>query len=84
MEVAISHKFESGIDVGSIPGIIPEFYEITACNQANYRYFHDWQELLPEQKAKIVSHYLLNVTIDSHKSDAEQTEMERRMRKGKH
>ena len=66
-----------------MPGVIAEFHEISACHASNYRYFHEWQELEPEQKAKLIAHFLLRGVIESHKNDAQAEDIKRSAKKGK-
>lgn len=68
----------------SIPGSIPLFYEINACQAAGYRYFHDWQELTPEQQSILIAHYFSVKLVDNNNQDAENRKLKAQTsRKGK-
>jgi hypothetical protein len=73
----------TGIDIVSIPGIIPEFYEREACNKANYQFDTTWQDLTSIQKAEVVAHYLLRNQIDNHIQDTQIAESKRKSKKKK-
>jgi hypothetical protein len=66
--------------MGSIPGNIPLQTEIDVCNQANYRYFHEWQDLATEQKALLTAQYYNRNLIESHKQDQQAQEMKKNQR----
>lgn len=83
VEVRLKSHINTGIVFGQFQGIVHPWYEIAACNAANYRYFHDWQELSGEQKAVLVSHHLTDILVENHKQDAANEEMERASRKAK-
>lgn len=68
-EVTLKYKLSTGIEVKDFPGIVPKFYERQACQAANYRYYHDWQDLTVEQKAEVLAHYFLENLMESHKSE---------------
>lgn len=80
-QIQIKNKFSTGIEVDGLPGVVPEFYEIRACNAANYRYYHDWQELDQEQKSVLIGHYYGTVLIDAHKDDAVSQKMKHDQKK---
>lgn len=65
----------------SLPGCIPVFLEVKACNAANYHYFGDWQELEPEQQAFLIAHYISVQLVDNNIKDAENKAIKRQMRK---
>lgn len=67
----LSKTVNSGIDIDTIPGYVAPYYEMAACKAANYRYYHDWQELEPYQQAKLIAHYLLSRMVDAHMEDAQ-------------
>lgn len=71
-----------GLRIGGLPGNIPLQHEIDACHQANYRYWHDWQELDEKQKGLILAHYFNKQMIQAHRDDTAMTEMERARRRG--
>lgn len=58
-----------------IPGCVPVFMEVQACNIANYEYFSTWQDLSPNQQAFHIAQFIANNWIQSHKSDAEYRQM---------
>lgn len=69
---------KTGINVEPIiPGMIPLYYEMLAAKEANYRYYHDWQELSSEQKASIVAFYFIEMSITNHQEDARAREIEK-------
>lgn len=68
-EIQLKSKLNTGIEIKDFPGIIPRYYEIEACNEANYQYYGNWQELDTEQKATIVAHYYLRNLMESHKNE---------------
>lgn len=72
---------DTGITFGEFPGIINPYHEIAACNAANYRYFHDWQELTSDEQAILVTHYLSGIMIENHKQDALNVAMKKQSRK---
>ena len=57
--------------------MVNPFYEIAACNAANYRFYHDWQELSSEQKEILVGHYFAGTLLENHKADAQNRASER-------
>lgn len=80
-QLELKHKLSTGITIEGLPGIVPEFYEISACNAANYQFFHNWQELDQEQKAKLVAHYYGDIMVNAHKDDAMNDKMKKDSRK---
>ena len=72
----------TGIELDHLPGCIPVYYEVEACNAANYKYYDDWQELKVSQRHFLIAHYYMTKTIAAHQSDAEYREMKRKQRKG--
>ena len=54
-----------------------------ACDEANYSYYHNWQELTGTQKAEIVARYYLKNLIEAHKQDTLTDEIERKSKKAK-
>lgn len=68
-DIRLKYKLETGIEFRDFPGIVPRFYEKEACDAANYRFYHDWQELDREQKAFIVAHYYMKTLIGGHKDE---------------
>ena len=66
----------------SIPGSIPLFYEIDACNAANYQYFHSWQELTPEQQSILIGHYFSVKLVNNNTQDAENRKLKAQSKKG--
>lgn len=62
---------KTGIEFESLPGCIPVFYEVAACNAANYRYYGDWQELTPRQQSTLIGHYLSTIWVANNQNDAE-------------
>ena len=71
----ISDVTPTGMDFESIPGSVPMYHEILACNAANYRYFHDWQELTPEQQSILLAHYFSVILVGNNSQDAENRRM---------
>lgn len=69
--------------MGSLPGLIPLFYEIEACEAAGYEYHTTWQELQEPQKALSVAKYYAKNFIQLHKDDMAHQEMEKARRKSK-
>jgi hypothetical protein len=67
----------------SIPGSIPLFYEIDACNTANYQYFGSWQELTPEQQSILIAHYFSVKLVNNNTQDAENRKLKAQSKKGK-
>lgn len=67
--VKLKYKLNTEIEFHDFPGIIPKFYEIDACNEANYSYYGNWQELEPEQKAFLVAHYYMKSLVAGHKEE---------------
>lgn len=61
--------------------MIAHYFVLEACHAANYRYYHDWQELTPTERAVLVAHYLQKQQVQSHQQDAEITHSERQQRK---
>lgn len=55
----------------SLPGCIPVFLEVKACNAANYQYFGNWQELEPEEQAFLIAHYISVQLVENNVKDAE-------------
>jgi len=70
-EAHLISTVRTGIEFVHLPGCIPVFYEVSACNAANYRYFSDWQELSPDQQATIIAWYLSTIWLENNKNDAE-------------
>ena len=70
-EFRLTDVVPTGIDFKSVPGMIPMYYEVVACNAANYRYFHDWQELTPYQQSILIAHYFNGKLVKSNEQDAE-------------
>lgn len=69
-EIRPSNTIRTGIEFETIPGTIPLYDELEACRYAGYKYWHDWQELTPLERARLVAHYYLNRLIEAHKEDA--------------
>lgn len=78
----IKTKVEVGLGFHDLPGLIPRFVEIEACNAANYRFFHDWPELTSDQKAELVAHHFASGMIEGHKNDAITKQMKKKKGKG--
>lgn len=75
----LKDALKTGIDVESlIPGLIPEFFERSACKSAGYRYDLEWQEMTMQQKAAVIAHYTLENIIENHVKAAENDAIERR------
>lgn len=70
--IQLKYKLDTGIEIKEVPGIVPSFYEIKACNAANYEYYGSWQELEDWQKAKLIGHYFLDNLINGAKDDTVQ------------
>jgi len=66
-----------------VPGCVPLFLEVQACHVANYRYFHDWQELEEEQKAFLIGHFVTGRWVSNHQADAEYRAQEAAAKKKK-
>lgn len=81
--VALHNKKDMGLKIGGLPGNIPLQNEMEACNQANYRFFHDWPELTEHQKALILGQYFNKQMIQAHRDDTAMTEIERSRKRGK-
>lgn len=64
-------------------GCIPVFYEVEACKAANYRYYHDWQELTAQQQAFLIAHYVAKKNVDNHQQDAQDTYMKQQQKRRK-
>lgn len=77
-KATLSKTIRTGVEIANLPGQIPVFYEFAACKEYNYRYYHDWQELTPEQQSTIIAHYVLSKLIQSHTQDAELREMSKK------
>ena len=79
---SLSNTFETGIEFG-VPhdSLLSELLVMNACMDAGYRYFHDWQDLTPRQKAKIVARYIMNKIVSAHESDAESKHLEKKNKK---
>lgn len=77
------HRLDIGLGYGGIPGLLPENTVIAACNKANYRYYHDWQELTREQQGVIVAEYYMEQAIEGHKNAAINELIEKNKRKSK-
>lgn len=76
-KASIKSTIHTGISFGDFPGIIHPYYEIAACEKANYRFYHDWQELTPKQKSVLVAKHITDILLENHKEDAVNREMER-------
>src|SRR5690606_40484013 len=63
------NAIRSTISINSLPGLIPLTTEVDACHAANYRYFHEWQELAPEQQAFLIGHYLSSTMKENIQKD---------------
>lgn len=77
-EISLKSKLDTGIEIEDVPGMVPRFYEMSACNDANYRFYGDWQELSKEQREDIVAHFILRHIIDGHKDEVVSQEFERK------
>jgi len=51
--------------------MIPLYVEMQACHAAEYRYFHDWQELTPKQQSILIAHYISVLLVKNNTQDAE-------------
>jgi len=80
-EVRLRNKLETGIEIDDIPGMIPRYYEMEACRQANYEYFGSWQMLGKEEKEDLVAHFILRTMIESHKDEVVAQEMKKKQKK---
>ena len=80
-KVKLSNTLKTGIEVLSIPGLIPEIYERNACNTSNYQYDTTWQALSEWDRAKHIAHYILNNLIENNVQDAQAREMRKKSKK---
>lgn len=74
---------DTGISFNDLPGIVPLYHEIEACNAANYRFYDDWQDLSGKQRATLIAHYYVKNMIEQNVSDAQQKAAERAARRRK-
>lgn len=79
----LSSTLETGLDFTHLPGCLPVYYEVAACNAANYRYFDDWQQLKPEQQAFLIAYYLRHKQVENHTKDAEEKAVKAKMPRGR-
>lgn len=70
-EVGLKNSLSTGIEFEHLPGCIPIFLEVQACQAANYRYFHDWQELNKDQQAFLIGHFISARWVENNKEDAQ-------------
>lgn len=83
-ELSLTETIYTGIHFDHVAGCIPVFYEVDACNQANYQYFGNWQLLTPEQQSFLIGHYFTKISIANHQKDAEAAYVRKqRQKKGK-
>lgn len=80
-EIQLKYKLETGIEFKDFPGIVPRFYEVEACNAANYEYYGNWQELDRKQKAFLVGHYYTKMLVNGHKDDVVNAKIEKDQKK---
>lgn len=77
-EAHIRDEVKAGIVIGTVLGFVPEYHVIVACNEANYRYYDDWQKLPWRIKAHIVAHHFAKILIERHAQDAVNRESTKR------
>jgi len=53
-----------------MPGLVPLYDEMAACRFAGYRFWHEWQDLSPQERARLVAYYYLDALVEGHKEDA--------------
>jgi hypothetical protein len=82
-EIELKSRLQVDINAEDIPGLIPRFYVIEACNHANYRFHGNWNRLAPEEKEEIVAHYIMMNIIENNKNDIVAQEIERKKKKNK-
>ena len=70
-EFAVINSIDTGIEFEAIPGILPDYLVVNACNAANYTFYGTWQEISPKQQAFHIAHYIANSFVEQHKNDAE-------------
>jgi hypothetical protein len=73
-DVGLSNQINTGIRFYEIPGCVPIYLEVQACNAANYQYFDTWQELTPQQRSFLIAHFLSVRTVENNIRDAEYKE----------
>jgi hypothetical protein len=77
-EHPIRHPIQTGIEFSPlIPGVVPLYYEIEACNRFGFEYFTTWQDQSPEVKALYVAHLYTMYEVETHRKDAENRQAER-------
>lgn len=74
----LKYRLETGIEVKTVPGFVPELYVIEACHAANHQYHSSWQALSYEEQAELVAAHLLHQLIESHVHDAQQEDLSRK------
>ena len=70
LEANIRDEVKAGIAIGTYAGFVPEYHVIIACNEANYRYYDEWQFLPWRTRALIVAHHFAKILIERHAQDA--------------
>jgi hypothetical protein len=77
-EVPLSNLIQTSIEFEHVPGCVPTFLEVEACNTANYTYWDTWQKLSADQQAFHIAHLIAERWVNSHKSDAENRAMKKK------
>lgn len=76
-------RLRTGITIDHLPGCIPVYYEVEACQKANYTYWDTWQALSVEQQTWVIAKYLLDNYVQSNQADAQNKEIDKERRKAR-
>lgn len=77
-KATLRHSINTGIQIGNLPIMVPEYHVMLAAEEANYRYYGDWTELGWKERATIVALYFAKMLVKNHNEDAQATAAQKR------
>lgn len=77
----MKHKIESGIEIQSIPGIVPKFYEVDTSLLTGYKYPEEWEALPRTVRSDLLAYYYLSKMLEGHKEEARADEIRKDQKK---
>lgn len=79
-EYQLARRVNTGIEIKSPSGVVPEYEEREAAIFAHYNWTQ-WVELTWQERAQIVAHYRLHLLIQGHVDEAVGKAQERLMKR---
>lgn len=82
-KVEFKYRIDTGIEVEDLPGMVPKYYEMEACNAEGYVFYGNWQTLTSVQRAEVVAHHYLKFYMEGHREEAATLASEKAQQKAK-